>query len=147
MTKPSLTIRRLCDAARAFATTESARNESSLFAVTDGKAIGTHLEHRFHNALRSRFSYQIGSSAKGIDFPELDVDLKVTSHRQPQSSCPYRSARQKLYGLGYSLLVFIYDKTDDVEARAGRLNILHAVFVAAERTADFQTTIGIRRII
>ena len=75
------------------------------------------------------------------------MDLKVTSHRQPQSSCPYRSARQKLYGLGYSLLVFVYDKTDNEESHTARLNILHTVLVTAERTGDFQTTTGIRRIV
>ena len=74
-------------------------------------------------------------------------DLKVTSHKQPQSSCPYKSARQKIYGLGYSLLVFVYDKTDDEEARTARLNILHTIVVTADRTADFQTTTGIRRIV
>ena len=73
--------------------------------------------------------------------------MKVTSFRQPQSSCPYRSARQKIYGLGYSLLVFVYEKTDDPTMRTGTLDILHTIFVEAERTADFQTTTGIRRIL
>jgi len=63
--------------------------------------------------------------------------------RQPQSSCPFKSARQKIYGLGYSLLVFVYDKHDDQAARTGRLDILHAIFVEKERTADFQTTSGL----
>jgi len=53
------------------------------------------------------------SSAKGIDFPELGVDLKTTSIKQPQSSCPFKSARQKIYGLGYHLLVFVYEKIDE----------------------------------
>jgi hypothetical protein len=48
-----------------------------------------------------------GNLAKGIDFPELGVDIKVTSIRQPQSSCPFKSVRQKIYGRGYSLLVFV----------------------------------------
>ena len=73
--------------------------------------------------------------------------MKVTSIRQPQSSCPFRSARQKIYGLGYSLLVFVYDKHDDSDEQVGRLNILHTVFVGNSRTADYQTTIGIRQIV
>ena len=73
--------------------------------------------------------------------------MQVTSFRQPQSSCPYRSARQKIYGLGYSLLVFVYEKTDDPTMRTGTLDILHTIFVEAERTADFQTTTGMRRIL
>jgi hypothetical protein len=84
---------------------------------------------------------------KGIDFPELGVDIKVTSIRQPQSSCPFKSARQKIYGLGYSLLVFVYDKADDEKTRTGRLDMRHTVFVEKEQTADFQTTSGLRRLI
>jgi hypothetical protein len=71
------------------------------------------------------------------------VDIKVTSVRQPQSSCPFKSARQKIYGLGYSLLIFVYDKKDDPVAREARLNILHTIFVQKECTADFQTTSGL----
>jgi hypothetical protein len=88
-----------------------------------------------------------GSSAKGIDFPELEVDIKVTSIRQPQSSCPFKSARQKIYGLGYSLLVFVYDKLDDAAARTARLDIQHTIFVEKERTADYQTTSGLLRLL
>lgn len=73
--------------------------------------------------------------------------MKVTSIRQPQSSCPFRNARQEIYGLGYSLVVFAYEKTDDPQAKAGRLNILHTIFVEAERTADYQTTTGIIRLL
>lgn len=36
--------------------------------------------------------------------------MKVTSIRQPQFSCPFKSARQKIYGLGYALLIFIYER-------------------------------------
>jgi hypothetical protein len=122
---------------------ESNHAEPALFGVTDGKAVGTYIEHKFQAALQQRFQYERGSSAKGIDFPELGVDIKVTSVRQPQFSCPFKSARQKIYGLGYSLLVFVYDKHDDPAARTGRLDILHAIFVKKERTADFQTTSGL----
>ena len=147
MRKRQLTVDLLCDEAGAFAARESGHREQSLFGVTDGKAVGTYLEHKFQAHLHEHYTYQEGSSASGIDFPALEVDIKVTSHRQPQSSCPYTSARQKLYGLGYSLLVFVYDKTDDQISRTAQLNILHTIFVTAARTADFQTTMGLRKII
>ena len=73
--------------------------------------------------------------------------MKVTSIRQPQSSCPFKTARQKVYGLGYSLLVFVYEKTDDERAKTGNLNVLHTIFVDSSRTPDFQTTSGLRRIV
>jgi hypothetical protein len=143
----SLTIPLLQKEASAFAKAESKHPEPSLFGVTDGKAVGTYLEHKFQVVLQSRYEYARGSSAKGIDFPELDVDIKVTSIRQPQSSCPFKSARQKIYGLGYSLLVFVYDKHDDESTRTGRLDIKHTIFVEKERTADYQTTSGLLRLL
>lgn len=97
--------------------------------------------------MQSRYACVRGSTAKGIDFPELEVDVKVTSVRQPQSSCPFKNARQKIYGLGYSLLVFVYDKRDDQETRTGRLAIQHTIFVEKARTADYQTTFGLLRLL
>lgn len=142
-----LTIGHLKLEARKFATVESCHHEPELYGITDGKAVGTYFEHKFQAYLSEKYSYEQGSSAKGIDFPELKVDMKVTSFRQPQSSCPYKSARQKIYGLGYSLLVFVYNKSDDAIKSTGRLEIQHVVFVDAGRTADFQMTTGIRSII
>lgn len=133
--------------AQAFAVVESQHHEPALYGVTDGKAVGTYFEHKFRAYLRERYEYRHGSSAKGIDFPELDVDMKVTSIRQPQSSCPFRSGRQKIFGLGYSILVFVYDKTDDPLTSTGRLDVQHVIYVEKEHTADFQTTTGIRRIL
>lgn len=94
-----------------------------------------------------KYSSAAGNSAKGIDLPGVEVDIKVTSIRQPQSSCPFRSARQKIYGLGYSLLIFVYEKTDDHVQRTARLNILHTVFVEKQRTGDHQTTTGLLKLI
>jgi hypothetical protein len=146
MPKP-LTVQLLQKEASSFAKAQSKHAEPSLFGVTDGKAVGTYLEHKFQTHLQSRYAYGRGNSAKGIDFPELGVDIKVTSIRQPQSSCPFKSARQKIYGLGYSLLVFVYDKVDDEKTRTGRLDMRHTVFVEKEQTADFQTTSGLRRLV
>ena len=147
MPKPTLTVAILQGEARQFAELESIHPEPTIFGVTDGKAIGTYLEHKFHAHLERKYVHAPGSSASGIDFPGLAVDLKVTSIKQPQSSCPFRSARQKIYGLGYSLLVFVYDKRDNPQTRTANLNILHTIFIEAHRTADFQMTRGLRNIL
>ena len=94
-----------------------------------------------------RYVYERGSSASGVDFPVLNADMKVTRVTQPQSSCPFKSARQKIYGLGYSLLEFVYEKTDDTVTQTGSPDFLHTVFVDESRTADYQTTTGILSII
>ena len=115
----------------------------SLFGVTDGKAVGTFIEHKFQEMLASLYSVEIGSSALGIDLPSVETDIKVTSIRQPQSSCPFRSARQKVYGLGYNLLLFVYDKRDKPESRAATLSFVSCAFIDKSRTADYQTTRGL----
>src|SRR5438105_790752 len=115
--KVALNIDTLIREAAFFADAESVHDEPTLFGVTDGKAVGTYLEHKFKRYLNMLYTYAPGNSASGIDFPDLGVDLKVTSVTQPQSSCPFQSARQKIYGLGYHLLVFVYDKSDDQNLR------------------------------
>lgn len=143
----NLDIQTFVKEAHTFSQVESNHAEPALFGVTDGKAVGTYLEHKFKNYLAQNYSFQLGNSANGIDFPSLNTDMKVTSKRQPQSSCPYKSARQKIFGLGYNLIVFVYEKYDDSISRTGRLNITDTIFVEASRTADFQTTTGILEIL
>ncbi len=125
----------------------SATSIPNLYGITDSKAVGTYVEQAFHRYLVAQYYHTPGSSALGIDFPILEVDLKVTSIRQPQSSCPFRDASQKVYGLGYHLLVFVYEKNDDSVLRAARLNFPHAIFVAREQTGDYQTTYGLIEIL
>ncbi|HKN87390.1 MAG TPA: hypothetical protein VJV04_11055 [Nitrospiraceae bacterium] len=144
---PELAIDSLLNEARLFAQYENEHYEPLLYGVNDGKAIGTYLEQKFTHALALNYAFETGNSAAGIDLPGLNVDLKTTSIRQPQSSCPFKSARQKVYGLGYHLLVFVYDKVDNHEQRTSCLNIQHAIFVNKDRTADFQTTKGILEIL
>lgn len=145
MAKPKLTIPDLCKEASTFAGVESAFPEPSLYGVTDGKAVGTYLEHKFRAYLDAKYSFPPGNSAQGVDFPELEVDMKVTAITQPQSSCPFKSARQKIFGLGYGLLIFVYDKKDDPKTTAATLNILHTVYVDRKRSADYTMTKLIRQ--
>ena len=56
-------------------------------------------------------------------------------------------ASQKIYGLGYGLIVFVYDKADDSSTRSATLRMTDTVFVEQQRTADFQMTRGLRQIV
>jgi hypothetical protein len=145
--KPELSIDLLLSEAAMFAKAESTHAEASLYGVSDGKAVGTYLEHKFVTHLMDTYSFASGNSAKGIDIPSVNVDIKVTSVRQPQSSCPYRSARQKIFGLGYHLIVFVYDKQDDAKAKTACLDIQNTIFVEMRRTADYQMTRGLFEIL
>lgn len=140
--KEELTKEKLRTEAQLFCIEQSKYSHKALFGVTDGKAVGTLIEQSFQAQLKSKYNVAIGSSAKGIDLPsdEILTDIKVTSNKQPQSSCPFRDAKQKIFGLGYNLLVFVYDKTDNQRDKTSTLNFVSCSFVSKERTADFTTT-------
>ncbi len=142
-----LTLAALRTEAAVFAGSLQERPVAELFGTTDGKALGTWIESSFNEFLADRYAFDAGSAARGIDFPELNVDLKATFLSQPQSSCPFRDASQKVFGLGYHLLVFVYEKTDVDETRTARIDVRHLVFIERERTADHQTTAGILGIL
>ena len=123
--------------ARSFAEDFSKIKHESLLGVTDGKAVGTYIETAFKLRLLEGGVIQEdeGNAARGIDLPSLNTDIKVTSIRQPQSSSPFASFRQKIEGLGYDLILFVYDKLDEagecsVEFRAVRR-------IPARLTGDF----------
>ena len=142
--KTDLDIDTLIQQAAIFAEIENSYDEPSLYGVTDGKRIGTYIEHKFKLYLSAQYIYEEGNSASGIDFPGLGIDLKVTSITQPQSSSPFKSTRQQIYGLGYHLLIFVYEKFDDHHRQTAWLYVKQAYFIPKEHTADYQTT---RRII
>jgi hypothetical protein len=149
MSKKNLTILNLVSSAKSFCEQESQTPNNELFGVTDGKAVGTYIEHKFKDFLLSRYELQVGSSASGIDLPssEINTDIKVTSIKQPQSSCPFKNAQQKIFGLGYNLLVFVYDKQDDAKTKTALLDFVICSFIEKDRTADYQTTTTIRQMI
>jgi hypothetical protein len=140
--KQKLTISKLIEEAQLFCVEQSKFQHKELFGVTDGKAVGTLIEQKFQKHLNDKYIVTVGSSAKGIDLPSDDIltDIKVTSIKQPQSSCPFKDAKQKIFGLGYNILVFVYDKTDDPNIQSAILNFVSCSFVSKERTADYTTT-------
>lgn len=147
--KPKLTILKLQKEAAIFCKTESEFENFDLFGVTDGKAVGTFVEHKFKHQLAEKYDFVDGSSANGIDLPgtEILTDIKVTSIKQPQSSCPFKDAKQKIFGLGYNLLLFVYDKVDNPNNKTSKLNFVNCTFISKERTADYTTTFRLKQMV
>ena len=145
----NLNLNTLFEAAMNFADDQSSINHLDLRGVTDGKAVGTYIEHKFENYLIDIFpDIQIGNSASGIDLPDsrINCDLKTTSINQPQSSCPYKDTKQKIYGLGYNLIVFVYDKEDTPEGDC-YLHFINTTLIEEHRTADYTLTKMINEMI
>ena len=145
--KENLTIEKVIIEAKAFCMAQSKTPNKDLYGVTDGKAVGTLIEHKFQQHLADNYVLTIGSSAKGIDLPSVDIDIKVTSIKQPQSSCPFKDAKQKIFGLGYNLLVFVYDKVDNPVTKTAHLDFVSYSFISKERTADYTTTLRLREMV
>ncbi|TAE20754.1 MAG: restriction endonuclease [Candidatus Kapaibacterium sp.] len=146
--KLPLTLEAMICEAKVFCEQESKKDNATLFGVTDGKAVGTYIEHAFQDFLSEKYEYLRGSSASGIDLPDavINTDIKVTSAVQPQSSCPFKNARQKIYGLGYNLLLFVYEKNDNPEKKTTLLRCVHCSFIEAKRAADYQMTLSLRQL-
>lgn len=144
---PPLTIDLLKNCAAEFAKDLGSRNINELYGITDGKAVGTYVEDKFLISTRGKYDFVVGNAASGIDVPGLQIDIKCTSIKQPQSSCPFKNAAQKVFGLGYSLIVFVYDKHDDEKTRTSRLDFQHVIFVHDNLTADYQCSSGVLSIL
>ncbi len=73
-----------------------------LFGSTDGKAVGTYIEQAFNHYLRSSYDYIPGNAASGIDFPNLNVDLKVTMHSSTPIIFSFSRCKSKSLWFGLS---------------------------------------------
>lgn len=137
----------LIEQAREFANGFASVKHPALLGVTDGKAVGTYIETAFKLSLVSigLIGNAEGNAAKGIDLPSLNTDIKVTSERQPQSSSPFSSYKQKIEGLGYDIVLFVYSKLDEAGECAVAFPAVR--LIPSALTADFQTTSGLRRLI
>lgn len=93
--KEALDTEKLINCAREFCSCQSKVYRSELFGITDGKAVGTFVEHLFKDFLAQQYDLTIGNSANGLDLPSVNADIKVTSIKQPQSSCHIRIASKR----------------------------------------------------
>lgn len=62
--KPKLSIETLKIEAKLFCEEQSKINHKSLIGVTDGKAVGTYIEHLFQEELSKKYDLEVGNSAK-----------------------------------------------------------------------------------
>jgi hypothetical protein len=56
MSKKKLTIKELINSAKKFCQQETKYENQELFGVTDGKAVGTYIEHKFKDFLNEYYS-------------------------------------------------------------------------------------------
>jgi len=113
--------------------------------ATDPKSLAMFAERTLHRWLQTRFDYRTGSSANGLDFPDVPMDFKLTDAARPQSSIPAAGRHEMLWGLGYHVLVAIYQKSPRDGAIYLALDDLWCL--DAEQTADRRTTEEVQRLV
>lgn len=139
-------VEKLIERAARFAEEFQNVDHPKLRGNNDGKTIGTYIESAFKEDLAQAGVIEAieGNAAKGIDLPSFNIDIKVTSVRQPQSSSPFKTFKQKIEGLGYGLILFVYEKSDELDKN---VRFVAVRYIPAELTGDNQTTKGLRQII
>lgn len=65
--KEKLTIEKLIKEAQIFCIEQSKFRHQELYGVTDGKAVGTLIEHQFQTHLNEKYEVLVGSSARGMN--------------------------------------------------------------------------------
>lgn len=140
LNRKRLTVESMLEEAVEFCIEQSQVEHPQILGVTDGKAVGTYIEHLFQKRLETKYVVEIGNSGRGIDIPDpaINTDIKTTSSRQPQSSTPYRDSAQKIFGLGHNILIFVYQKEDD--GLNSWLRFKNCSFIPSHKTGDFTIT-------
>jgi hypothetical protein len=100
--KPALSVELLLEEAAKFSAMVSAHEQPALLGLTEGKMVGTCMEHKFIDDLTEKYSLDGGNLATAFDTPTMNMDIEKTSVNKPQSSCTYDSVRQKIFELAYS---------------------------------------------
>lgn len=101
------------------------------------KRIGTYFEKEMRKWFNEKLGIESeGSVAKGLDLPAFNVDVKTTSINQPQSSSPFDDPGERITGVDYNILLFIYDKHSGEDGN--QFDIKSCVYIPKERTADYR---------
>jgi len=66
--KKKITVQNLVAEAKVFCEQESQFENKDLFGVTDGKAVGTFIEHKLTEFLKAKYAVTLGSSANELGY-------------------------------------------------------------------------------
>ena len=104
-----------------------------IFWTNDGKKIGTFVERQLRECLGP---YLYRFSGRGVDFPDLPVDVKATTADRMRTSAKFDGEEQATNGLGYATLLFVYQKESDRQREMSRLIFTDVRFVPANHVLN-----------
>jgi hypothetical protein len=107
---------------------------------TDGKSLGTCIEKLLKAELSRKLNVTLtGSAAAGVDIPELSLNTKATSDKQPQSSEPFDSPYERVLGGKYDILVCVYNGTEFLKSSlTTSIQINAAMYYERTQVADME---------
>ncbi|XHR27377.1 MAG: hypothetical protein ACFUZC_15690 [Chthoniobacteraceae bacterium] len=134
-----ITCDQLKTEAAAFAQAHTRHSEPALVGL-DFPVVEAYYLLRFKRELARRYELPEDPEEDGIAFPDIKVDVKFVNDRLNDSFCPMISRLQKVKGLGYDVLLFVYHQESDFAAGTVWLEIRRAIWVENYRTADWYAT-------
>lgn len=111
---------------------------------TDGKSLGTCIEKLLKAEISRSIGIKLtGSAAAGVDIPELSLNTKATSDRQPQSSEPFHSPYERVLGPEYDILACIYNGIEFQKSQRNTpIQIMAAMYYEHTEVADQQLCVS-----
>ena len=101
------------------------------------KQIGTYFEKELRDWFEDKHGLvSDGSVAEDIDLPAFNLDVKTTSNRQPQSSSTFDDPGERIVGVDYNILLFVYDK-QSVDG-GNKFEIKTCAYIPKERASDYR---------
>lgn len=101
------------------------------------KQIGTYFEKELRDWFENKHGLvSEGSVAEDIDLPAFNLDVKTTSNRQPQSSSTFDDPGERIVGVDYNILLFVYDK-QSVDG-GNKFEIKTCAYIPKERASDYR---------
>ncbi|PSQ58470.1 MAG: hypothetical protein BRD23_06785 [Halobacteriales archaeon SW_9_67_25] len=101
------------------------------------KQIGTYFEKELRDWFEEKHGLvSEGSVAEDIDLPAFNLDVKTTSNRQPQSSSTFDDPGERIVGVDYNILLFVYDK-QSVDG-GNKFEIKTCAYIPKERASDYR---------
>lgn len=110
------------------------------------KQIGTYFEKELRNWFEEKHGLvSEGSVAEDLDLPAFNLDVKTTSNRQPQSSSTFDDPGERIIGVDYNILLFVYDK-QSVDG-GNQFNIVSCAYIPKERASDYRKSENAKKLV
>lgn len=113
--------------------------------ISGSKGIGTYFEEELRDWFEENHGFvSEGSVGIYVDLPVFNVDVRATSNSQPQSSSKAVDPGERLVGVDYNILLFVYDR--EKVGDGSHFEIVSCVYIPKENAADHRITEDVSKL-